>query len=349
MSRPQRQPLPKPEQRWPLVLLALLLGACGSPAPQPVKPAVKQVGPVLAQDRDFVLMQAQQGDELGALAERYYGDARRAWQIAEFNQLGKLQPGQVIAIPLRPRNAIGVYPDGYQTVPVLCYHRFGTARGKLVVSPAAFEGQMAFLARNGYQVITMAQLQGFLQGSEGVPRKAVVLTIDDGYRSTYEIAYPILKKYGFPATVFLYSDFVGAADALTWSQMQEMQASGVIEIQPHSKTHGNLATRQPRESDSQYKERLRTEVDTPITVIRNRLAVNPQTYAFPYGDTNELVSDLLSRQAIRLGFTVTPGGNGFFAYRFMLRRTMVFGEDDIGDFKAKLAVFTSYNGRRGAE
>src|SRR5438552_9225112 len=49
--------------------------------------------------------------------------------------------------------------------------------------------------------------------------------IDDGYRATYDIAYPILKKYGFPATVFLYSDFVGAGDALTYPQMKELSAS----------------------------------------------------------------------------------------------------------------------------
>ena len=56
----------------------------------------------------------------------------------------------------------------------------------------------------------------------------MAITIDDGYRSTYEIAYPVLRKHGFPATVFLYTDFVGAADALTWPQMKEMAASGLI-------------------------------------------------------------------------------------------------------------------------
>ncbi len=56
-----------------------------------------------------------------------------------------------------------------------------------------------------------------------------MITIDDGYRSSYEIAYPILKKFGFPATVFLYTDFVGASDAMTWAQMKEMTASGLVD------------------------------------------------------------------------------------------------------------------------
>ena len=62
----------------------------------------------------------------------------------------------------------------------------------------------------------MARLARFLAGKEALPTKTVVITIDDGYRATYEIAFPILRKHGFPATVFLYSDFVGAADAMTW-------------------------------------------------------------------------------------------------------------------------------------
>ena len=68
----------------------------------------------------------------------------------------------------------------------------------------------------------------------------MVITIDDGYRSTYEVAFPVLKRHSFPATVFLYSDFVGAGDALTWAQMKEMTQSGLIDIQPHSKSHANL-------------------------------------------------------------------------------------------------------------
>jgi peptidoglycan/xylan/chitin deacetylase (PgdA/CDA1 family) len=84
---------------------------------------------------------------------------------------------------------------------------------------------MEYLAQNGYRVITMKQLERFLEGKEPLPKKTVVITIDDGYRATYQVAFPILKKYGFPATVYLYSDFVGAADAMTWAQMQEMVRS----------------------------------------------------------------------------------------------------------------------------
>ncbi len=181
----------------------------------------------------------------------------------------------------------------------------------------------------------MKRLARFLEGKEPLPAKTVAITIDDGYRSTYEIAYPILRKFGFPATVFLYTDFVGASDAMTWAQMKEMMASGLIDIQPHSKSHANLTLRLPGETDAKYKERIKREVDVPVAVLRERLGEGSFTYAYPYGDVNEWVVDLLTRQNVSQGVTVTPGGNGFFAYPYMLRRSMVFGNDDLDAFKAQ--------------
>ena len=188
------------------------------------------------------------------------------------------------------------------------------------MTPAAFAAQMQFLAKNGYHVLPLARIDEFLAGRTPLPKKSVVITIDDGYRSTFDIAFPILKQHGFPATVFLYSDFVGAGDALTWAQMKEMAASGLVDIQPHSKTHANLTLRLADETDARYRERVRREVDTPIALIKERLSLPSTSFAYPYGDVNEIVVDLLARQGTQMGVTVTPGGNGFFAYPYMLRR-----------------------------
>jgi len=208
------------------------------------------------------------------LAQRYLGDRAKRWWIAEFNAIDEVRSGQTVVIPLKAANPSGVYANGYLTVPVLCYHRFGSKPSQLAVTPAAFEAQMDYLAKNGYQVIPLSRLIGFLERGEPVPRKSVVLTIDDGYRSTYEIAFPILRKHGFPATVFLYGDFVGAPDALTWPQMKEMEASGLVSIQPHSKTHANLTLRLPGETDAKYRERMRSEIDMPIR-LQDHITTTP--------------------------------------------------------------------------
>ncbi len=326
--------------RATLLLTLVVLALAGCATPPPAAPAARDAGPVIARDRDFAIVRVASGDNMQSLAQAYLGDGQKAWWIAEFNGIEQLHPGQNIIIPMRPRNPVGVYINGLQTIPILCYHRFGSNRGKLTVTPAAFEAQMEFLARNGYQVIPLARLMSFLEGKEPLPRKAVVITIDDGYRSTYEIAYPVLKKFGFPATVYLYTDFVGAADAMTWSQMQDMLRSGLIEIQPHSKTHSNLTLRLPGENDTKYRERIRREVEVPIGAIQDRLALATVSYAFPYGDVNETVTDQLGRAGVRLGVTVTPGGNPFFSYPLMLRRTMIFGNEDMDAFKAKLITFS---------
>lgn len=349
------RPPPAPPRRRASVLralgwlvVALAVHACTAPAPRPpaAEPAPRtESGALLARNDEFAIVVAGPGDSLATLAQQYLGDSRKAWRIAEYNGIAETRLGQSVVIPLVSRNPIGVHVDGYQTVPVLCYHRFGSRASKLTVTPAAFSAQMAYLAQNGYHVLPLARLAEFLAGKEPLPKKTVVITIDDGYRATYDIAFPILKKHGFPATVFLYSDFVGAGDALSYAQMKELIASGLIDIQPHSKTHSNLTLRLPDETDAKYRDRLRSEVDAPINVLQERLALPSVAYAYPYGDVNEIVVDLLARKGVTLGMTVTPGGNGFFAYPYMLRRSMVFGNEDLDSFKAKLVTFVRTSGR----
>ena len=330
--------------------LLALVASCATPPPpppeqpSPVPPAVDP-GPVVGRDNDYVIVSARSGETLASLAERYLGDAGKAWWIAQLNNASTVREGQIVVVPLRQRNAIGVFANGYQTVPILCYHRFGTKTSKLNVTPAAFEQQMEWLARNGYTVVTLARLARFLDGKEALPAKSVAITIDDGYRSSYEIAYPILRKYGFPATVFLYTDFVGASDAMTWAQMKDMTSSGLVTIQPHSKSHANLTQRLPNETDARYRDRIRREVDAPVTVIKERLAEPIFAFAYPYGDVNEYVVDLLVKDSVGQGVTVTPGGNPFYAYPYMLRRTMIFGNDDLDAFKAKLVTFVRTGAR----
>jgi peptidoglycan/xylan/chitin deacetylase (PgdA/CDA1 family) len=295
-------------------------------------------GPVLARDARFVVIVPRQGEDLASLAERYLGDRSRRFEIAEFNRIDEARPGRAVAIPTAPLNPGGVEPATVQTVPILCYHRFGPRTNNLTVTPQAFEAQMRYLRENGYTVVPMARLADFLEGKAALPKKSVVITIDDGYRSTYEIAWPILKRYGYPATVYLYTDFVGAGDALTWAQMKEMSGPGQIDIQPHSKTHSNLTLKLADENEARYRDRIRREVDAPIDAIRERLNESTLSYAFPYGDVNDTVVEFLRAKNVRLGVTVTPGGNAFFAPPVMLRRSMIFGGDDIDVFKNKLVT-----------
>jgi peptidoglycan/xylan/chitin deacetylase (PgdA/CDA1 family) len=329
-----------------VLLVALLLGACATPPPapppapvEPAKRAVRAVLEVLARNDDFIVVLPRPGDDFAALAKRYLGDARRAWWIAEFNGLAQPEPGVDLVIPLKVSSLNSVGQMGVRTLAILCYHRFGNGRSKLSVSVQDFSEQMQYLAAQGYNVVSLRDLPAILRGELPMPPKAVAITIDDGYRSTFEIAYPILARHGFPATVFLYTDFAGLPDAMTWPQMMEMSASGLIDIQPHSKTHANLSLRPSGESDRSYAERLRQEIEVPSAEIERRLGQSIYAFAYPYGDANETVTELIKGHGIEVALTVSPGGNPFYAYPLMLRRTMVYGDDGPAEFRSKLAVF----------
>ncbi len=303
-------------------------------------------GTVLGENSRVIVYLPAPGDTLRGVAARLLGNPSLDWRIAEANGHNwSARAGKPLAVPLGQDNPIGVDSEGIQTVPILCYHRFGSGSSKMLVAPAQFEAQLEWLARNHYRVLRLRDLSGFLSGKEPLPQRSVVITIDDGYESVYRHAYPALKKFGFTATLFVYTDFVGTRDGLSWAQLQEMAASGVIDIQAHSKTHRNLIERGASESDAVYRQSIETEVRQPRQVLERRLAaagVQVQHFAFPFGDANELVLESMQRNEYSLGVTVNPGGNPFFAQPYMLRRTMIFGDHGLDDFKARLQIRRSF-------
>ena len=334
---------------------ALWLAGCSTtpppvaqpPAPQPAAaPGTVTVAPdnslrpgVLGRNERFIVYQPRAGETLRSIAASLLGSEERAWMIADTNDLQQPIPGQPLIVPLKPLNPTGVSGNHFQTVPILCYHRFGGAPNRMSISPSNFEAQLDWLADNGFHVIRLSQLIGFLEGREALPKRSVVITIDDGYASVHRHALPALRKHNFPATLFAYSDFVGnGGDALTWQQMRELLDSGLVDIQSHSKSHRNLIERLPGETDERYRQAIEAEVRVPREVLERRLPVKIKHYAYPYGDANELVLDMLEKHDFDLGVTVNPGGNPFFAQPLMLRRTMIFGDHSLEAFKARLQI-----------
>jgi peptidoglycan/xylan/chitin deacetylase (PgdA/CDA1 family) len=133
---------------------------------------------------------------------------------------------------------------------ILMYHGVGDPDIKnktLNISLEAFEKQMAFFYGHGYRVISLGELVAGLKGNKKFPWKTIVLTLDDGYENNYTHAYPVLKKYGFPATIFVVTDFLGQEKAamdqpgpvrfLSLSQLLEMRSSGLITAGTHSRSH----------------------------------------------------------------------------------------------------------------
>jgi peptidoglycan/xylan/chitin deacetylase (PgdA/CDA1 family) len=320
--------------------------APAAPGPAPAREAAASFpqasGDVVGRNDRVLVYMPGPGDTLRGMATRFLGNGDLAWQIAEANALrGEPVAGQPLTVPLSPRHLLGVTSDAVQTVPVLCYHRFGNGTSKMIVSPARFEAQLEYLARNGYNVVRLDDLRAFMDGDRALPAKSVVITIDDGYESVHRHAFPLLKKYGFPATLFVYSDFIGARDALSWAQLEEMARSGLVDLQAHSKTHRNMAERHPAETDEAYRSSIELELRTPRSVLERRLSdagVRVRHFAYPYGSANDVVLEAMQRAPYELGVTVAAGGNPFYAAPMLLRRTMIFGDHDMADFQARLQV-----------
>src|SRR5262249_2051884 len=149
--------------------------------------------------------------------------------------------------------------------------------------------QMRYLKTEGYRPITLGEFLEFTRMGRQLPKKSVVLTFDDGYRSFKLFAYPVLKELGFTATLFVYTDYVGAGrNALSWPELKDLQAEGFA-VQAHSKTHSALR-RATGETAPQFERRMQAELAAPRDMFKRQLGQMPDTLAYPYGrwDTDVL-------------------------------------------------------------
>jgi peptidoglycan/xylan/chitin deacetylase (PgdA/CDA1 family) len=297
---------------------------------------------IIAHSEDFVVLKADSGDNLRSLATQFCGDPSKDWVIAEFNDIDHVLEGQQIVVPHNNYKPYGIFMNGIRKVPILSYHRFSPNSHdceRLSISEDTFTNQMNYLKDNGFVVINFTELADFLEGRGNLPPKSVIISIDDGFKSVYEIAFPILKKFGFKATVFVYSDLVGVPSGLTWKQMEEMVASGFIDIQPHSKTHSDLSQRLDGEDEVSYRDRLRLEIVYPADLIRRKLGLAAHTFAYPYGMENDTVVETVLEAGYRLAVTVTRGGNPSFSHPYVLHRSQVYCDDPIDAYIKLLEVF----------
>jgi|GEM_PF-654856 len=286
-----------------------------------------------------VTVVAEAADTSAALAQRYLGDAAKAWMIEDANAPGGVAPGRRVVVPLKPWNLSGVAPDGEQVVPILVYHNLAKkAGGRLVLAAPDFERQMRYLKRDGFRVVSLRDFVAWTRLERQLPSRAVVLTFDDGYRSFKTYAYPILKELGFTATLFVPTGFVGAGRAaLTWDELKSMSAEG-FDVEAHSYSHEYL-TRNPKETDAQYERRLAREIDAPREDFEVRLGTAPSYIAYPYGNADEAVLDRVRAQGYVAGFTVKRLSSPSFVAPFLIPRRQVYSEMSLSDFAKNLETF----------
>jgi len=288
---------------------------------------------------DFVIIKTEAGDSLSSLAARHLNDPEKDWQIAEFNKLTALSPGQELIIPLHPFKRGGLEANGYQTVPILAYCRFSKEKtAKSIVVEAAFKDQMQFLKENGYRGITLDQLLGFLEFRTQIPEKSVVITFDDGWRSFYDIAFPVLRDYGFPATLFVSAEFIGKKNAMSWDQVKVLSETG-FDIQCKITTRANPAELRNPEAFKEYFIALQGEVTRSKKIIKKKLNRECRYLAYPYGETNTVVVAMAKKEGFRAAFIENRSRNPFFINNYRVNRSVIHGGFDMAQYKKNLSVF----------
>lgn len=319
-----------------LIFLAVLSGCAGPNAiPTLMRPDVYR-------SDERVLHRLKPGETPEILAEKYLGDAGLAWMVEDANPKEAFLPDRFVVIPLVLPNRAGITDKGYQTVPILCYHRFALSCDSPLCMPAdIFEEQIRYLKENGYRVIGPEALVDFLDYRKPIPKKSVMISVDDGYRSVYDVAYPILKKYGFTATLFIYIDYVGVSSkAITWDQLRELKREGFY-IGSHSVAHSDLSKQKKDEDGKAYLARLKKEIFRSKEIIDEKLGQDTIIFSYPFGRRNLTVASLTRQAGYRIAVTVDRGSNPFFADPFLIKRDQIL-KRDIDRFASRLKTFNYY-------
>jgi peptidoglycan/xylan/chitin deacetylase (PgdA/CDA1 family) len=206
--------------------------------------------------------------------------------------------------------------------------------GRFAVPPQHFASQLSWLARAGWRVTSVRDALGEADTQD----RTLVMTFDDGYADNYQEAFPQLQQYGFTATMFLPTDFVGRANGweetdtpvplLTWPQGREMAEAG-FEIGSHSASH--LDIRRAPLGD------ILDELARSKAKIEDQAGAEVVSFAYPYGYFRPEVPELLARTGYRCAVLAgTYGRNGRQASPFALHRVPVWGSDGLLAFRLKV-------------
>ncbi|MGX1982264.1 polysaccharide deacetylase [Thermolongibacillus altinsuensis] len=240
--------------------------------------------------------------------------------------------------------------DNSAFVPVLMYHHFSkNVKASTVVHPYRFYEQMKALKENGYETITERDLIGFMKGKKRLPKKPVLITIDDGYYSNYQYAFPILASLKMKATIYLVvGDILDKRKndhplpRLTWAEVKAMYRSGFIDFQSHTfAMHRKGVTKKgliaapiwmngKMETKEQYERRVLNDLLRSKAVIEQKLGNKVISFCYPFGSFSKHSEQLVKKAGFQLSLTTKPGANAIGDGPFLLKRINV-DNTDTGD------------------
>jgi peptidoglycan/xylan/chitin deacetylase (PgdA/CDA1 family)/SAM-dependent methyltransferase len=250
-------------------------------------------------------------------------------EIVESNSMGEMVPAayELARVPERPLEA----PKEACSVPILMYHRIAddgpAALARYRVTPDLFAGQIATLHRAGYRTVSLEQWIGAIVRNEPTPGQPIILTFDDGYQDFLTAATPVLRHYGFFATVFLVAERIGGvaewdshfgatAPLLSWSEVRVLRQAG-IEFGCHSATHLPMI--------GMHLAELTEQTARARGILEEGLAAPVTALAYPYGAENEFVRRVVADLDFQGAVSCQPGISRLGDDLLRLPRIEVFG------------------------
>jgi peptidoglycan/xylan/chitin deacetylase (PgdA/CDA1 family) len=219
-------------------------------------------------------------------------------------------------------------------VPILMYHYIRVNPDPndqigygLSVTPEAFKAEMEFLAARGYRAIAMRDLEPYVATGRTPPEKTVVLTFDDGYRDFYTEAFPLLKKLGFGATLYMITDLIDNNRYLTADMLRELSAAG-IEVGSHSASHADMPSLRP--------DRLRHELVDSRAILEGIVGRPVVAFCYPSGRYSASVRQAVQAAGYTTSVTVEPGIFHGKEERFTIPRVRIYGGMGLGQYARSL-------------
>lgn len=212
------------------------------------------------------------------------------------------QPDQIITKEMyqKPPEGISV------ALPIIVYHGvrpnyLGESDDvkRYTIEPDILDHELAYLRDNNYHVISLNALSKYFDAGTPLPAKPIVLTFDDGWKNQYVYAFPLLKKYGFTATFFVFTSAIGHKNFMSWDEIKEMDAAGMT-IGGHTKTHPYLT----KITDP---ETLAKEIGGGKQIIEEHLGHSIETFAYPFGMYNATTTRAVEKAGYRIARTSKPG------------------------------------------
>ncbi|MBI3143876.1 MAG: poly-beta-1,6-N-acetyl-D-glucosamine N-deacetylase PgaB [Pseudogulbenkiania sp.] len=270
---------------------------------------------------------------------------------------------------------IGLAATPVNKLTILTYHEIADKKDALepafTVTPTNFVRQMDWLKNNGYHFVSLDDVLADRAGKTPLPDKAVLLTFDDGYRSIYTNAFPVLKIFKAPAVIALIGSWLQSTDGtvrfegkpvprtdmLMWDDIREMTRSGLVEVANHTyDMHGGIlanpqGNQQPAvtarrylpeqkryEVEGSYRQRLLADLKQNSLLLRKHTGKAPRVMVWPYGRYNSTASTVARQLGMPIGLTLDDGANTSDTPLSGLRRVLVEGSMSLWDFTRELAL-----------